>query len=477
MRSAATFLLALVASAFMVMAPAYAQEEASGASFITPFPSGDVYNLIVIGDDLAVGLHDGLSEAFTGDARLLIRPKSYSINGLLRPEYAEKLVALEEDLKREPTNIAVVMLGAWDRVTARDATGKRLNVGSAAWKSEYAARADRLIKTLKRQNVAVYWVGLPNVRRSDYNEDAQMMNDTLRERVYLNGIKYIDAYAGFTDETGGYSPFGPDIAGKIVRLREGDGVYFTSAGNRKLAHFVERELKRDLVQAKADRAIPLAGTEEEQARINPGKAPLAAEPPANQKAGNGTAPSAQSPADPGSQQTASSAPQPAESVGVGEQKADNGKINLRMIGASGRDEVVAVDIVRPAISASVVQLVTRRESPDRPSQMGESLVDQIAGGLTVISSVTPSSAGGGSSAQRKMSAAQTPYFRVLFKGERLPAKPGRADDVSWPRPEARAPEPAAVMEEPPARPAGASSGAIPQPKPAKVPAPVTRQEP
>ena len=28
-----------------------------------------------------------------------------------------------------------------------------------------------------------------------------MMNDIVRERTYLNGIKYIDAYAGFIDET------------------------------------------------------------------------------------------------------------------------------------------------------------------------------------------------------------------------------------------------------------------------------------
>ena len=44
---------------------------------------------------------------------------------------------------------------------------------------------------------------------------------------------------------------------------------FTYAGNRKLALFVEQEIKRDLTQAKAERAIPLAGNELEQKRIAP----------------------------------------------------------------------------------------------------------------------------------------------------------------------------------------------------------------
>jgi hypothetical protein len=65
--------------------------------------------------------------------------------------------------------------------------------------------------------------------------------------------------------------------------------------------------------------------------------------------------------------------------------------------------------------------------------MGEVLVDQIPGGLTVMSTVAP-----GSGARRGLSPVQTPYFRLLFKGERLTPRPGRADDFSWPRPQATA---------------------------------------
>ncbi len=420
-------LLIVLLSTALSFAPmeARAQEEGFGGSYLTPFPPGELYNIAVIGDDMAEGLQFGLAEALTGDRRMALRAKHLLLNGLNRPDFSEKIVSLEEDLKRETPQIAIVMLGAWDRVSLRDAADKKVPVGSQPWRTEYGQRADRLMKMLKRLNISVYWVGLPNVRKADANDDVQMMNEVMRERIFLNGMKYIDVYAGFLDEQGGYDPFGPDLTGKIVRLRDGDGVYFTAPGNRKLAHFVERDLRRDLTQARADRDVPLAGAEPEQAKINPDKAKLAEPAPGTNVKAPETATA---------QTAAAVTPAVAADVAAGEQKAEIGKISLKTVSASGREETLNLDVVRPLIPASVVQLVTRRESADKPSQMGDNLIDQISGGLLIMNSVTPSSNGSSSrDGAPKLSAAQTPYFRVLFKGERLQPKPGRADDQSWPR--------------------------------------------
>ncbi|HYD15693.1 MAG TPA: DUF459 domain-containing protein [Hyphomicrobium sp.] len=414
-------LIALLAAMFAAAGPVAAQEEPSGTSFITPFPPGDTYNLVMIGDDLAEGLLGGALEIFQKDPRVVIRTTHLSVSGLMRTDFAQKLVQLEEELKASPPQIAILMLGAWDRVSVRDATGKRVMVGTDGWRREYAARADRLLKLLRKYNTSVYWLGLPNVRRYDANEDVQMMNSLLRERVYLNGAKYVDTYAGFADENGGYSAYGPDVTGKIRLLRSGDGVYFTWEGNRKLAYFVDRELRRDLTQARADRSIPLDGSEADQAKINPGSVKLT---------GPGSGP-ANAPAR-GPEASAARIKQ-AEASGPGDQKADNGKINLRILSPNGSEEVVALDIIRPAIPASVVALVTRRESADKASQLGESVLDQIPGGLTVMSTVALAT-GPNQAGRRRLSPSQSPYFRVLFKGERLPPKAGRADDSSWPRP-------------------------------------------
>ncbi len=430
-------LLAAVCLTAAIPGPALAQEDPQGASYLTPFPPNDVYQVLVVGDTFAEGILFGLVDAMGADQRLMIQRKHRAVSGLMTNDHAEHLRQLEESVSREPPHIAVVMLGEDDRQPLRppSGTGKRIPVGAEEWRAEYGRRVDRLMKALKKKATSVYWVGLPNLRRPEANEDAQMMNEIIRERGYLNGIRYIDAFAGFTDDGGGYSAYGPDLTGKIRLLREGDGINFTAAGNRKLAHFLERELKRDLTQAKAERTIPLAGNAAEQEKINKEQreaaARLAAQALAEQsRQGNAARQTA------GALATAAAA---ANAAGTGEQKADNGKISLRAIGASGRDEVIQIDIVRPAIPASVVALVTRRESADKPSQLGETLLDQIAGGMTVMSTITPSAAAGQGAGRQRISPTQTPFFRVLVKGERLQPVPGRADDQSWPRSESTRP--------------------------------------
>ncbi len=166
-------------------------------------------------------------------------------------------------MANDPSHIAIVMLGVQDRYSLGS---RRSPKADEEWRNEYGARVDQAMKILKKGGRAVYWVGLPNMRRWQDNERAQMMNDIFRERAYLNGVRYIDAYASFIDESGGYSDYGPDVTGKVRRLRDTDGVHFTDVGYRKLAHFVERELRRDIAQARLERAVPLAGDTSEQAQ-------------------------------------------------------------------------------------------------------------------------------------------------------------------------------------------------------------------
>jgi len=395
--------------------PASAQDGSLGGSFITPYPENDIYRVQVVGDWLAEGLLGGLTQAFaTSPGGAQIFPKRYKLSGVMRDS---SLNGVENDFANDPSHIAVVMLGVQDRYSL---TAKRLSGGNESWRAEYGARVDQLMKTLKKGGRAVYWVGLPNMRRWQDNERAKLMNEIARERAYLNGVRYIDAYASFLDEAGGYSDYGPDVTGKVRRLRYRDGVHFTEPGYRKLAHYVERELKRDMAQARRERSVPLAGSAAEQALVNPDRARLKAE-AARTQAG-------QKP----KKSKGVSAP---AADGARDLKADAGKVDIKVVGQGGAEQVLTVEIIRPAIPAAVVALMTRKQSAERAAQMGDILVDQIPGGLTVMSSIVPPR---GAGSQRRLSPTQTPYYRVFERGERLPPKPGRADDFAWPRPQATA---------------------------------------
>jgi hypothetical protein len=437
MRARSALAAVVIALALALAGGSAAQEEPSGTSYVTPFPEGDVYKLQAYGDAFAEGLLSGLTEALAGDSRVQVSRKHRVLGGLTRLEFDDEMKA-EEAPGRETFHIGVVMIGLADRNHIRTSPRDRALWGTDDWRNEYGRRVDRFIKTLKRRGVAVYWVGQPVMRRGDLNEAAQTINDIAREKAYLNGAKFIDIQAHFADDGGNYAPWGPDITGKPRLLRENDGVLFTYAGNRKLAHFVEQEIKRDLMQAKNERAIPLAGNEAEQKRV----AALRprAQPP-GEGGWKGTISATKD--DKGSPQKGASRGREAPPADTSnEQRADNGRITLKTVGANGREEVVTIDIPRPAIPSAVVALVTRKDTGDRPSQMGDAIADDVGDGLVALSSITPSGIGQGTS-RRVAAPSLSPYYTVLIKGDRPAPKPGRADDFTWPRPE---PE---VVAEPP----------------------------
>jgi uncharacterized protein len=146
---------------------------------------------------------------------------------------------------------------------ATPAGNRNLEFRSDAWSEAYTRRIDDTIAALKTSGVPVFWVGLPPLRGQKSAADIPFLNDLYRSRADKAGIIYIDVWDGFADEDGRYVQSGPDVEGQIRRLRSSDGVYFTQAGARKLAHYVEREVQRWL----SARAAPMAVSIPEEPKV------------------------------------------------------------------------------------------------------------------------------------------------------------------------------------------------------------------
>jgi hypothetical protein len=127
---------------------------------------------------------------------------------------------------------------------------------SERWEELYNQRIDEVIAALKSKGAPVFWVGLPPIRGTRSTADMVYLNDLYRARAEKAGIIYVDVWDGFVDENGNYTVHGPDFEGQIRRLRTGDGTYFTIAGARKLAHYVEREIRRVMLARGAPLAAP-----------------------------------------------------------------------------------------------------------------------------------------------------------------------------------------------------------------------------
>lgn len=401
-------------------------------SYVNPFPEGDRYRMVIFGDSLGDGVWAGLYRAFKEDANVDVVKRSRVSTGFVRVDYFNWNTNLKSILKNERVHIAVIMVGANDMQAIREKQQWH-KVGTEGWRNIYGTRIDTFIKKLKDSRAAVYWVGLPIMRSPDHNRDMQVMNEVFREKAFLNGVKFIDTWNGFVDEFGRYSAYGPDLAGRIKRLRAGDGVHFTMKGYRKLAHFVEREIRRDLRVAKSERNIPLAGDVEEQSRAvrravprKPSATRLTRKRKPDTHADKKVRTAAIGPKDqsalPGSSGAAAGAATRFDAT-----RQTPGSAPEANIAKKASKAIAGVELVRPEL----------KHDPDEKASVGyapqgETIAGEMGDGLTALASISPFNDPNLATASRRLPLAQRPYYRVLVKGEQLRSKTGRADDFSWP---------------------------------------------
>lgn len=146
---------------------------------------------------------------------------------------------------------------------------------SERWESIYTKRIDDTIAALKSRGVPVIWVGLPPIKGTRSTANASYLNELFRARAEKAGIAYVDVWDGFVDDGGKFTTHGPDFEGQIRRLRSGDGVNFTKSGARKLAHYVERELRRFMNNRALPLALPSGGGVVPDSQRGPAERPLA----------------------------------------------------------------------------------------------------------------------------------------------------------------------------------------------------------
>lgn len=140
------------------------------------------------------------------------------------------------------------------------------------WVELYSKKIEEMIGVLKTKGVPILWVGLPAVRGPKATSDMLFLDALYRDAAGKAGITYVDVWDGFVDDAGRFAQQGPDFEGQIRRLRSSDGVYFTKAGARKLAHYTEREIRRVL----GSRTAPVELPTEPEANVSPSATPDAA---------------------------------------------------------------------------------------------------------------------------------------------------------------------------------------------------------
>jgi len=282
--------------------------------------------VVVLGDAMADWLGYGLEDAFSDSPEIAVVRKNKLHSGLVRYEPKSDLDwwrVARDILAQEKANYVVMMLGVSDRASIRERdvpkdadkkkskdpaekptaekdaqnkeqvdeqeqapaaqpetqpakkTGGTIEFRTDQWAEVYSKRIDETIAAMKSKGVPVIWVGLPSLRGAKSTADAVYLNDLYRARAERAGVVFIDIWDGFVDEGGKYSNFGPDYEGQMRRLRSADGVFFTKAGALKLAHYVEREIRRHMNSRATPVALPTGPLTPETPDGKPAARPVA----------------------------------------------------------------------------------------------------------------------------------------------------------------------------------------------------------
>jgi hypothetical protein len=240
-------------------APARQQTGESQVNAAAPEPPTEklenAHVVLVVGDFIANGLAEGLEEAFAEVQSVIISKQVNGSSGLVRDDFYDWPAEIGPMLEEIKPSIVVVMLGSNDRQAMR-VDGRTEKVRTDAWQKEYVSRVNRFAAQVKSTNTLLVWTGGPPFRFKSMSADILAFNEIYRQATDEAGGYFVDIWDGFVDQDGAFVTTGSDINGQTVRLRNSDGINFTNDGKRKIAFYVERQLRQLL----GDAASPLLTT-------------------------------------------------------------------------------------------------------------------------------------------------------------------------------------------------------------------------
>jgi hypothetical protein len=153
-----------------------------------------------------------------------------------------------------------MMLGSNDRQSIR-VERESVDPDNERWRGLYAERVDQVMQVMKARGVpGLLGRRAAAARPANLGPTCSSSTPSTRSGPSATASVFVDVWNGFIDEHGAYTQFGPDFAGQVRRLRTADGVHFTVAGARKLALFLEQDLRRDLL-GRITPALPSGGTD------------------------------------------------------------------------------------------------------------------------------------------------------------------------------------------------------------------------
>jgi lysophospholipase L1-like esterase len=215
--------------------------EVPGA-FRDPTPANKL-RVVVIGDSLAVGLARTIGAGMEPALVRVVNQARLS-TGLARPDAFDWPAEVARIGKQFRPDLVVILVGTNDTQPISYPDGRVVPMATIEWVRAYRAEIDELITSATSSGARVAWVGLPTMQEPSRRQWARRLNAHYRTQVKMHaGSIFVDTWDRFTRPDGSYAAYTRDDRGRVVQVREADGLHFTYTGYTMVADLVFERLR------------------------------------------------------------------------------------------------------------------------------------------------------------------------------------------------------------------------------------------
>lgn len=184
----------------------------------------------VLGDSFGEGLWAVTDQHFRKSRDFVVYRLSREGTGFTRYRTTDLLEDLKSKLARQPIDIALIDFGANDTQGVWQ-NGHGADYMSPRWQATIGARVADYVGFLHNHGVAVGWLGLPRMRKADYDNDVQAMNGFYTGLMCRLHVPFVNPVAVSEDRMHGFAQHLVDPATREPYLaRAEDGVHMTFHG-------------------------------------------------------------------------------------------------------------------------------------------------------------------------------------------------------------------------------------------------------
>lgn len=228
--------------------PAALPVTAAAAPVLTPLAaraaSGHL-RIGVFGDSMADGLWTSLYREMRDQPGVTVTRFSEVSTGLSRYDYVDIQAKTTRQIAEQPVDVAVILFGTND-AQGISIDGEIHDFGTDGWKAAYARRVDDLVAMLRGRNIAVYWVGLPAMKRAGFDAKMMLINEVVSARMQALGVPWLETESLTQNAEGEYDAYLPETGtGRRRLMRANDGIHMSMAGYERITEPVAARLKRD----------------------------------------------------------------------------------------------------------------------------------------------------------------------------------------------------------------------------------------